>query len=170
MRPVLTCVIAALTIFSGCDRPSGDRTSQQVQQEATGATSQRGPQIPELSPGQLQKILSLQKAILAHPDSPQLHQRVLEASLFPEHGALVTVGVGLLKKPRDGDDIPLSLAERAAMLDAQRWAAYLLQWYQHGPELAFGTLETRLVSPSRKVQQQARNDSLLLVVAFQLPR
>ncbi len=159
-----------IALWTGCSQHSDQEAFREAQEVTIPAANSRQMPLPELSPDQIQRLLELEKAVLQNPDNAELHRQVLEAGVFPEHGVLVAAGVGLLKNAENGAPIPQALARRAATLDAQRWAAYLLQWYRHGPELAFGTLSTRFVSPSQPVVRLVQNDSLVLVLAFQLPR
>jgi len=88
----------------------------------------------------LAELLDLQTQIREHPSDVELRKLYLAKSIDSQTGAIRTAGIGLPPQNSPSALISQQAAERAALMDAGRWIAYILEWRQHIDSPDFGSI------------------------------
>jgi hypothetical protein len=132
-RAGLLLVTALLLVF-GCSREEKVRELQ----SDTNAEALAQLDTPEIS---LEKLLPLQEKIMQQPDSIAFRRELVAASVNIAQKTLRAAGVGLVPENAENTAIAQQAAERAAYLDACRWAAYILKWQKSPDSPAFGEIQ-----------------------------
>lgn len=137
-------------------------TDQTKQSELTSST------LPQFSNEYLVGIYEKQELIKISEDDPELRKSFCQSAYHPENRIFVSMGIGSLKNPKTGQPISRSQAERAATLDAYRWASYGETWLNNQYEPPFGNLKTYFNRKGTVVDQSIVGDSLFVFVATEI--
>jgi len=81
-----------------------------------------------LSSSQWKYLLRLKTQILQQPDNPELISRFLDHAVDSSRGYIFSVGYGIVRPSNFTSGIQLQFGEQAALMDAERWAAYIQYW------------------------------------------
>ncbi len=89
----------------------------------------------------LEKLLPLQEKIVQQPENVEFRKELVTAAMDVSHKTMRAAGTGLYPQDASNTAIARQSAERAAYLDACRWAAYMLKWKDTPESPAFGEIE-----------------------------
>ncbi|HPG39629.1 MAG TPA: hypothetical protein PLP19_20300 [bacterium] len=161
-RPVATgaglllILLLALLLFTGCSREDKVQELQpQTNVEATAEIT-----TPEQS---MAILLPLQEKILQTPDNVDLRRELVAASVNSEQKTLRAVGYGLPPEHAANSAMAQQAAERAAYLDACRWAAYIIKWQDSPDSPAFGEIEGNIPG-ARIIYKETADDGKISMV------
>jgi hypothetical protein len=121
--------------------------------------------IPQLANDYFVAVFEDQELIKIEQDDKDLRIKYCENSYLKEYQLFISMGIGSLKNPATGKPIPRHYAERAANLDARRWATYGEKWLMNDYQPPFGSLESFFNRSSRTVKQSIVGDSLFIFIA-----
>ncbi|MGH7599421.1 MAG: hypothetical protein ACREOI_23960 [bacterium] len=128
-----------------------------------------GEVVRELSEAEADTLLQLEQQIMQQPENEALRRELGRRAIDANSGVIWAVGKGRVNPQASTPSVALSQAEMAATLDANRWAAYLLEWRKTDYATKFGSLQASV--PGATVVRKAANDSLCVVLAHvPLPR
>jgi hypothetical protein len=125
--------------------------------------------LPKLNNDYLVSIYEAQELIKIGQDDVELRQLYCEKAYLEEHNIFISMGIAKQHNPKDGSAIPLHMAERAAKLDAVRWAGYGEKWLKNNYQPAFGQLQTRSLHPIKIINTASVGDSLFVFLATKMP-
>ena len=98
-------------------------------------------------------------------NSIDLRKNYCEHAYLKDKNLFISMGIGRLYNPKDGTKIPQNLVERAAQIDAIRWANYGETWIKENYQPAFGKLEKSFNRKYEPVNRAMVGDSLFLFIA-----
>jgi len=131
---LLLILIMALLLVAGCSRE--EKVQELQPQTNVEATAEM------ITPEQtLAILLPLQEKIMQAPDSVALRRELVAASVNLTQKTLRAAGYGLPPEKAANSAMAQQAAERAAYLDACRWAAYIIKWQVSPDSPAFGEIE-----------------------------
>jgi hypothetical protein len=113
----------------------------------------------------LVSIYEAQELIKIEQDRPELRKEYCEKAYHPDKGLFVTMGIARRKDPETGRELPMQMVERAAQLDAMRWAGYGIHWLETNYEPPFGKIQTTLRQQTTVLDRANVGDSLFLFIA-----
>ncbi|MCK4754264.1 MAG: hypothetical protein KAS58_03465 [Calditrichia bacterium] len=164
---IITLVISITILYSCYDEKPGEARKLEVKNQKT-ATFTSTP-IPDLSSDYLVTVFEKQELIKISQDDKELRKKYCDESFLEEHKLFISMGIGSLRNPNTGEPIPNHLAERAANLDARRWASYGETWLKNNYQSSFGKLETNFQRIVTIIDKLIVGDSLFIFVATSLP-
>ena len=127
-----------------------------------------GSSLPSLSNDYLVSIYEAQELIKIQQDDSALRRLYCEKAYLPEHRIFVTMGIARLHHPESGATIPEHMAEKAARLDAIRWASYGKEWMANNYEPPFGQLQTSFQPDIEIINKAHVGDSLFVFIAARM--
>jgi hypothetical protein len=125
--------------------------------------------IPDLSSDFLVSVYEKQELIKISQDDKTLRKNYCDESYLEKQKLFISMGIGKLTHPETGEPIPHNLAERAANIDARRWASYGEQWLTNNYEPPFGKLTRSFNRTVTVINKSIVGDSLFIFVATSLP-
>lgn len=154
--------VAALILIS-CqgDKPADTENMQMPQSEKASATSG----VYQYDDDYLVSIYEAQELVKIHHDDAALRKDFCARATNRGDGMLVTMGIANLINPNTGQPVAMNMAERAAKLDAMRWAGYGLHWLENNYEPPFGQIRTEFNRPVQVVNRAEVGDSLFVWIA-----
>lgn len=163
----LFVIFLCLFIFTYCgeNQPEAANKPEADQKEQTSLASSS---LPEFSNEYLVSIYEKQELIKISEDNLELRKTFCQYAYHPESKLFVTMGIGSLKHPESGRPIPRQNAERAATLDAYRWASYGETWLNNQYQPAFGKLDTYFRRPGTVIERSVVGDSLFVFIAIEI--
>ncbi len=127
-----------------------------------------GSSLPSLSNDYLVSIYEAQELIKIQQDDIELRRIYCEKAFLPEHRIFVTMGIARLHNPESGLAIPDHMVEKAARLDAIRWASYAKEWMANNYEPPFGQLQTSFQPEIEIINRAHVGDSLFVFIAVRM--
>ncbi len=154
-----------LLVLFGCEKKeTGTETLTQKADETNVADHT----LPTLSNDYLVSIYEAQELIKIQQDDIELRRTYCEKAYLPDHRIFVSMGIARLHNPQTGAAIPEHMAEKAARLDAIRWASYGKEWIAHDYKPAFGQLKATFQQDVEVLNKAHVGDSLFVFVATRL--
>lgn len=165
---ILFIAINCLIFWQRCnDQQPQAVNDQDLKNKTTVASS--AAKIPDLSSDFLVSVYEKQELIKISQEDKELRKKYCDESYLKNEKLFISMGIGALKNPETGQTVPEHQAERAANLDARRWASYGELWLTNNYEPPFGKL-TRIFNRSVTViNKSVVGDSLFIFVATSLP-
>ena len=111
-------IIGILLIFTSC------QSSREHGSEISIPSDTQSP----LSLKQWKQLFRLRTQILQQPDNPELISQFLKHAVDSSRGYIFSVGYGIVQPSNLTSGIQLQFGEQAALMDAERWAAYIQYW------------------------------------------
>lgn len=154
-------------LIAGCQKKNEEGRVEEAkfeeQQGSLMVNEEAGP--PTLSirvpdDAEMQSIFSTEQAIMANPLSDSLRRELGRKAVDNTSRLLWTVGAGRVADPSSA--VALSNAERAAWIDGNRWAAYLIEWQKNDYSSPFGNVQTQV--PGSVVERKTMNDSMCVAL------
>jgi hypothetical protein len=166
MMKQISLLLAALTVWGWACRNQADRGQPG---EATFVGSAQQPeggvsesiQVP--SEAASDTLLQLQRQIMQQPENAALRRELGHRAIDEQSGVIWAVGIGKVNPQASSPSVAQSQAEQAALADASRWAAYLIEWRKTDYATNFGTLQGNV--PGVQLVRKAVTDSLCIVLA-----
>jgi hypothetical protein len=172
---IFFCVILGLTILSGmlsCKKEKTESKEASEIEEVEQAVEEKTTSeftLPELDNDYLVSVYETQELIKMDHDNIELRKKYCQMSYFKEHGVFVSMGIAKLYNPRDGSAIARQFVERAAKLDAIRWAMYGESWIKNNFEPSFGKIANATSHPTQIINTASVGDSLFVFLATKMP-
>ena len=164
MRIIITVIftVAAL-MLSSCqtDKPADTENMEMPRSEAASVNSG----MDQYDDDYLVSVYEAQELVKIHHDDAALRKEFCDRATNRGEGTLVTMGIAQLKNPDTGQPVAMNMAERAAKLDAMRWAGYGLHWLENNYEPAFGVIKTQFNQPVQMINRAEVGDSLFVWIA-----
>jgi hypothetical protein len=160
---LLVSIVIFISFFS-CQKEKADST-----EEVTQHAEESGGALLQFSDDYLVSIYEAQELIKIDHDNREMRQRYCEQALQSSGSLFISMGIGRLHQP-DGKPIPRHLAERAAKLDAMRWAGYGSHWIKEDFEPPFGKLQSTMTYQTEIINQAVVGDSIFVFIASRLPK
>jgi hypothetical protein len=160
--------IVIVGICSGCyeDKP---KEATKLNTHSRNEITLTASKIPDLSSDYLVSVYENQELIKISQDDRDLRKKYCDHSYFKKENLFISMGIGSLINPETGEAIPHHLAERAATLDARRWAGYGELWLNNDYEPNFGKLNAKIKGTITVIDQTVVGDSVFVFVATSLP-
>ena len=157
-------IIISLLAYTGCKSEKGSETEEIIQTpgESSSTTS---PSMPQLSDDYYVSIYEAQEMIKIYPEDRSFREKYGQQAYLKDHHLFISMGIGRLKNPENGRQIPKHLAERAAIMDARRWASYGEIWLKDNYDPPFGKLEHYFNRPQSVIKRSVVGDSLFVFMA-----
>jgi hypothetical protein len=154
-------------LYTGCssEKPEEAKSLPGGNQASSVLTTST---VPSLTNDFLVSIYEDQELIKIVQEDKELRQRYCDKAYLKEHNLFITMGIGSLKNPETGQPIPRHLAERAANMDARRWASYGETWLKNNYEPAFGKIESHFNRSTELVTTSIIGDSIFVFIATRL--
>ena len=164
MKIILIFIIAAAVMnFGPCD--NGEPAEIQKESGSSTQSVQTSFSAATLNNDFLVRVYEYQERIKISQKDKQLRQEYCQKSYLSEYGVFISMGIGSLKNPQTGQAIPQHMAERAATLDARRWASYGEIWLNNNFEPEFGQLQSFFNRQTEVVDRSVVGDSLFVFIA-----
>ncbi len=145
--------------------------SCQSSHEKASAIPVEGSPSPMLPISSWRTLITLEQRIKVQPDNRQLIQKFLFHSVDSSKGLIYTVGYGLLPASNVTSGLQLQFGEQAALMEAERWAAYVHQWIQEKTPLKpFGNLSARHPLPIFSKETKIVKDTIFVFAAFRISK
>jgi len=164
MRIPISLILTVITlIVIGCQTEKTEEVEQlkQTADEAAPGSSS----LPALSDDYLVSIYEAQELIKIEQDNQQLREAYCQKAYFKDQGLFISMGIARKHNPETGQPISPSLVERAAQIDAMRWASYGKQWLDNNFEPPFGHLDATYNHSIEIIDRANVGDSLFLFIA-----
>ncbi len=163
MRSFFLLPVALLALLACQD----GNPPRQPETESGGAIAAREstPSAPEVrvpDEAAAQTLLQLQEKVMQQPEEIAARRELGTRAMDAASGTLWTVGRGKIPPGESLAAVAQSKARQAALLDASRWAAYLLEWQKNDYATAFGSLQGAV--PSGTIVRETMTDSLCTVL------
>jgi hypothetical protein len=157
----IVCVFF-LSMGVSCQKEKSDKVEEMTltTEEGTSAETQ-------YSNDYLVSIYEAQELIKIDQDNRQMRIRYCEKAYKPDKNLFISMGIGRLHQP-DGTPIPQHLAERAAKLDAMRWAAYGAHWLKQDYEPSFGKIQASITQQTEFINKAKVGDSIFVFIGTQI--
>jgi len=158
-------MLLLITIFS-CKQKQQETETLTSKPDETSATAQN---LPSFDNDYLVAIYEAQELIKIKQDDADLRRTYCEKAYHPEQQIFISMGIARLHRPDTGAVIPDQMAERAARLDAIRWASYGREWLKNNYEPPFGKLTTSFQQDIEVINKAHVGDSLFVFAATRMP-
>ena len=167
MQKLIVCVIILLlTAILGCQNKQEETETVTSKPDETSASAQN---LPSFDNDYLVSIYEAQELIKIKQDDADLRRSYCEKAYLPERNLFISMGIARLHRPDNGAAIPDQMVERAARLDAIRWASYGRQWLKNNYEPPFGKLNTSFLQDIEVINKARVGDSLFVFAATRIP-
>jgi hypothetical protein len=160
-------VISLIILFSCSDEEP--REAQNIDNKNLNTVALTSAKIPDLSSDYLVSVYEKQELIKISQEDKELRKKYCDESFLGEHKLFISMGIGRLTNPKTGEAIPNNMAERAANIDARRWASYGEMWLKNNYEPKFGKLAKNFKRTVTVINKSIVGDSLFIFVATSLP-
>ena len=157
-------LIAILSLFFTCKKEK-EAEVEELSQTANETSMGRESSLPKLSDDYLVSIYEAQELIKIEQDKIDLRKSFCDIAFLKDHNKIITMGIGRLHNPKTGKSISQNLVERAAKLDAIRWAGYGQLWLKNNYSTPYGQLEGNFNKQVEIVDKAVVGDSLFLFIA-----
>lgn len=163
MKRILLWIIAVLPFWGWACEKLGNR-GQPGEARTVSVSEQTSADQPVRVPSEaeLDSLLQLQQQIMQQPENPALRRELGRHAIDTHAGLVWVAGKGRLNPQAPSASVAASQAEQAALLDASRWAAYLIEWQKTDYATGFGSIQARV--PAGTVVRKLVNDSLCVVL------
>lgn len=123
-------------LFLACEKKS----QQDVIQQALEVFEQQQQSLPQatIDYGEIMNtIFALEEAVKTDPDAIEPRQELLKAAIDTERKKIYAIGEGLTDTTTASEAQAKQKAERAALIDAQRWIMFIKLWQKDvtGPSI-----------------------------------
>ncbi len=143
-----------------------EEISQTAQEMSTTFTER----LPQIDDDLKVKIYELQERIKIEQNNSELIKQYCQTAFVPEKNILISMGIGTRINPRTGKRITLPMYERAALLDAKRWALYGEKWLNNNYQPPFGKIKSKFSRTADIIDKVVVGDSLFLYLATDLSK
>ena len=162
-------IIISLIFLISCkqDRPA-DVETEELSQTAEELSQSFSDRIPEINDDFKVNLYELQEKIKIYPNDVELRKQFCQSAFSEDKMVLITMGIAKSKNPDSGEILNRGMVERAAQIDAKRWAMYGTNWLMYNYEPAFTEIKGNFVRKTQVVDKIEVGDSLFLYLASDL--
>jgi len=162
-------ILSLLVFFISCkqDRPA-DVEVEELSQIAEELSQSFSDRIPQFTDDFKVSIYELQEKIKSNPDDIELRKQFCQSAFSKDKMVMITMGIAKLKNPKTGEAFNRGMVERAAKIDATRWALYGTNWLMYDYEPAFTEIKGNFNRKSQIIDKVEVGDSLFLYLASDL--
>jgi hypothetical protein len=164
---ILFLIISGLALLESC-KDKGSEETEEMRQIADETASSTFISIPHLSDDYLVSVYETQELIKITQEDKELRKKYCENAFLKEHNLFISMGIGSLRNPKNGQPVPRHFAERAATIDAQRWASYGETWLKNNYEPSFGKLNSYFNRTVEIINKSVVGDSLFIFIATRM--
>lgn len=171
---VLSSLIIAISILlSTCEKKESaeDKTvSGQVGQfETTLIDSSARMDTTTVDYGEImQTVFQLEDSIKRNPMDVSIRSALVTVAYDSTSGKIYTVGYGIADTSAGSEARAMQTAERAALIDAQRWAMFVMRWKENADEPAITETVSGNVPRGTPIQKAILpENNLYLLVEFE---
>ena len=165
------CLLILLFVlfFISCkqDKPA-DVEIEEMSQTAEELSESFTKRIPQITDDFKVNIYELQERIKIEPDNVDLRKQFCASAYSTEKMVMVTMGISLMTNPETGETINRGMVERAAKIDATRWALYGTNWLMYDYQPAFKEIKGNFTRKTQVIDKVIVGDSLFLYLASDL--
>lgn len=159
-------ILLFLVFIISCKQDrSSDVEVEQMSQSAEELSQSFAERIPQISEDLKVHIYELQEKIKINPDDVELRKQFCQFAFSKDKMVMITMGIAKLKNPESGEIINRGMVERAAQIDAKRWAMYGTNWLMYNYEPAFTEIKGNFSRKTQVVDKIELGDSLFLYLA-----
>lgn len=169
MQKVIIFLLIILVFSCKQDKPA-DVEVEEMSQSAEELSQTFAERIPQITDDYKVQIYDLQERIKINPENVELRKQFCQAAYSQDKMVMITMGIAKLINPETGEELNLSLVERAAQIDATRWALYGTNWLMYDYEPAFTKIKGNLNRNSQVIDKVTVGDSLFLYLASDLSK
>lgn len=160
---VIFTVLLFISLFMACQKEKEkEKETEQIIQGMEEQTA--SGTLPSFSNEYLVSVYESQELIKMEGNDPELRKSYCTLAYQKEQNLFISMGIARLHHPETGQAIPQYLYERAAKLDAMRWAGYGEKWLRNNFEPPFGKLESVNTRPVEMINTAIVGDSLFVFV------
>jgi hypothetical protein len=149
------------------DKPA-DVEVEELSQSAEELSQSFAERIPQINDDFKVSIYELQERIKIEPENVELRKQFCASAYSAEKMVMVTMGIARLSNPESGEKINRGMVERAAQIDATRWALYATNWLMYDYQPAFIEIEGKFTRKIEVIDKVVVGDSLFLYLASDL--
>lgn len=163
--PLLLLTVLGLS-FSNCEKSEKQEYYEGSVSKNEKAQTSSDTSLSQIDYGEIMnQLYDLEQQIKTNPEDLALRKSFLISAIDTVRQKIYTVGEGLPDTTITSDPIAKQSAERAALVDAQRWALYAMKWQEDVKAPAFPGEISGKVPPYRIVQkaQLLENKVYLLI-------
>ena len=139
--------------------------TEAMQQVSTEASSGSVNALPQLPDEYFVGIYETQEMIKIFQDDKSYRESYCQRAYLKDRKLFISMGIGRLKNPETGQPIARHMAQRAAALDARRWAGYGESWLNNNYDPPFGKLNKFFNRPVTTLSENVVGDSLFVFIA-----
>ena len=162
-------ILFTLFVFVSCkqNRPA-DVEVEELSHTAEELSQSFSDRIPQINDAFKVNLYELQEKIKINPDDIELRKQFCQSAFSEDKMVMITMGIAKLKNPESGEIINRGMVERAALIDAKRWAMYGSNWLMFNYEPAFKEIQGNYTRNSQVIDKVEVGDSLFLYLASDL--
>jgi len=161
MRSFFLLPVALLTLLA-CQNGNPPRQPEAESGGALSAQESTTSAVPVPDEAEAQAIWQLQEKVMQQPQEIAARRELGARAIDAAAGTLWTVGRGRIPTGESMIALAQAKARQAALMDATRWAAYLLEWQKNDYATAFGSLQGAV--PNGVIVRETMTDSLCIVL------
>jgi hypothetical protein len=165
-KMVLILLLTLCFLLTACKEKQQAETEEM--QRAAGETSAAGSVMPQLSDDYYVAIYEAQELIKIYQDDRSYRQDYCQKAYLKDQKMFVSMGIARLTNPQTGQPLSRQMVERAANLDARRWASYGEMWLKDNYDPPFGQLNSYFNRPVTPLHESVVGDSLFVFIATSL--
>ncbi len=168
MQKIIGLLISCLLLFWSCK----SEKSAQVEEITITKNENSAAEsfLTKLDNDYLVSIYEAQELIKIEQDDIELRRQYCTKAHLQDEGYFISMGIGARTHPETGKAIPPSLIERAAKIDAMRWAAYGVYWLENNFQPSFGKIKAQMRQEVQIINRANVGDSLFVFVATRLDK
>jgi hypothetical protein len=161
---IFAITVVCIVSLHGCKQEKEKQTEQIIQgtEEQTSSTTTT---LPSFSDEYLTSVYESQELIKLDAVNADLRKKYCDLAYNKDQQIFVSMGIARLHNPETGQAIPSYLYERAAKMDAVRWASYGETWLKNNYHPPFGKIEKSGTRPVEIINSVTVGDSLFLFAA-----
>lgn len=162
-------VLLSLLFVVSCkqDKPA-DVEVEEISQTADELSQSFTERIPPITDDLKVTIYDLQERIKIDPENVELRKQFCDAAYSTEKIVMITMGIARLTNPETGESINRGMMERAAKIDATRWALYGTNWLMYDYQPTFTEIKGNFTRKTQVIDKVIVGDSLFLYLASDL--
>jgi len=168
MRKYLVIFIFFLFLFSCKQDKPADIEVEEMTQIAEELSQTFTERIPQMTDELKVKIYELQERIKIEPENIDLRKQFCETAYSAENMVMLTMGLSRMTNPETGEKISRGMVERAAQIDATRWALFATNWLMYDYQPAFTEIKGNFTRKTQVLDKVVVGDSLFLYLASDL--
>jgi len=171
-KTVKNCIfifLFSVLFFISCkqDKPA-DVEVEEMSQTSEELSKTFVERIPQINNDFKVNIYELQERIKIEPENMDLRKQFCASAYSAEKMVMVTMGIARLTNPESGETINRGMVERAAQIDATRWALYGTNWLMYDYQPAFMEIKGNFTRKTQVIDKVVVGDSLILYLASDL--